>query len=731
MKLYVSDYFQNKKNTLYPHEIEITKKSDLEYAVSRDHMASRMKDGKRGLHNFLKCDCIMFDVDNTHSEDESAWLSEGDISEALPVNCVLVRSRNYMKEKRKTDKEGNVTIYPPRPKWHVYCPLKRPISTIEVFNELMNNILAIFPFIDSGAMDGARFFYGVENPHIESNKDEYFIDEYFDSLGAEELRNKQVLAITSFALNIQNGFYEKKTSEVVKTVCEFLGMHNPLSEQPERTQGEEQKTEQEDSSVPDWLANIEQKKRISWVEAWAKKYGVQLGKRYQLKEDPHKGAIAICVTCPWENEHSMDGAENQSVILIETNGTLGYLCRHSAHVHTLNWKKYRERVEADAIAKGLVEDPAKREAVNVTAENGIMKPSKTIQRISTISASDLVHKEIPDINWIVKDMLPEGIMILSAPPKSYKSYMILALCLKVCAGNKFLEHATTKCNALYLDLESGERRPRDRIIQILSGETPPDNLKISTSLGGVEKIEGGFVEQMELEINEDPELKLIVVDVLQKIRPASKKHVTAYEMDYQIFSEVKKLVDKHEGLCVVLITHDKKMRESDWINNATGSIGQAGSADVLWNIEKERDSDEAVLHITGRDIDSQDLQLKFNKDSMRWEYLGTQAEISKKAWLDDYANDPIVRTIKKALEKENPYVTTLQDMIDDSVSEYDTDIEEDTAQIGRKLKKYKSMLEFDGITFTSKKRGSKARQFTFKKKETIIVIGGQKVTPTK
>lgn len=43
--------------------------------------------------------------------------------------------------------------------------------------------------------------------------------------------------------------------------------------------------------------------------------------------------------------------------------------------------------------------------------------------------------------------------ILASPPKYGKSWMVLALCLAVAIGGRFLEYSTNKCGCLYLALE--------------------------------------------------------------------------------------------------------------------------------------------------------------------------------------------------------------------------------------------------------------------------------------
>lgn len=350
MHLYISDYREKANSPLYPHEIEIKTKADMQRAMSHDHMIDQMKDGYRSIENFIQCDGIMFDIDNTHSEDPNAWKTADDIAEVIPVNYMLVRSRNYMKEKRKTDSKGNTTIYEPREKWHIYAPLSTPITTPEDHKRIMQNVLALCPYIDESAIDCARFFYGVEKPHITYENNGINIDDYIREMDPAQLFQEQEANINEFIDHIQDGTYKnnRSTRSTVKTVCNFLGLYNPLEESHEETPTLE--------SGLEWLNVADRQKALTWLESWAEKYGVILGKRYQIDTAAHPQAIAICVTCPWEEEHSMQGAENEAVIIVEITGKIDFICRHS-HGSVLNWKKYREFYEGQQASVSDPEEP--------------------------------------------------------------------------------------------------------------------------------------------------------------------------------------------------------------------------------------------------------------------------------------------------------------------------------------------------------------------------------------
>ena len=92
--------------------------------------------------------------------------------------------------------------------------------------------------------------------------------------------------------------------------------------------------------------------------------------------------------------------------------------------------------------------------------------------------------------------------------------MALGLCIAICTGAKFLGFDCEKHDCLYFDLESTKRRPKSRLDQILGADQKkPDNLHIITGEDNPGRIGEGFEAQVEYQLSEHPNIKLIVVDV--------------------------------------------------------------------------------------------------------------------------------------------------------------------------------------------------------------------------
>lgn len=156
--LYRSNTKQNKKNTIYSIKCEIESLDDLKKAVMYDHVSCAYKNNHRGKEDFISADCIMMDLDNTHSDDPDDWKTIDDIAESFPdVDFYYIESRNHMKPK-KTEK-GEVKEA--RPKYHIYFPCGQIIEDPEQYELIKGRVGALFPYFDSSTKDSARFFFAV------------------------------------------------------------------------------------------------------------------------------------------------------------------------------------------------------------------------------------------------------------------------------------------------------------------------------------------------------------------------------------------------------------------------------------------------------------------------------------------------------------------------------------------------------------------------------------------
>lgn len=326
--------------------------------------------------------------------------------------------------------------------------------------------------------------------------------------------------------------------------------------------------------------------------------------------------------------------------------------------------------------------------------------------LDTITAADLQKKDIPPIKFIVERLLPVGLNILASPPKYGKSWMVLALCLAVAIRGRFLGYTTNKCECLYLALEDSQRRLKSRMNKLLAGRQAPAGFHFATAS---HDMDNGLFDELEDFLKKHPDTGLIVIDTLQRVRGATYGKEGAYAADYREVGAIKAFADKH-NVSVLLVHHLRKMKDDgDPFNMISGTNGIMGAADTTMVLTKEKRGDEnATFSVIGRDIESSDTILRFNKDTCYWENLGDADWFAEQQARREYQESPIVKTIKKLLEQSlEGWTGTAQQLLDAGRFIARVPLADSTRALTNKLKGLdRLLLENDNIAHERKANGN-------------------------
>lgn len=335
--------------------------------------------------------------------------------------------------------------------------------------------------------------------------------------------------------------------------------------------------------------------------------------------------------------------------------------------------------------------------------------------VGSIVASDLITAEFDPPEWLIPDVLPQGLAILCASSKVGKSWMAMQMCLAVSRGKEFLDYVTNQAGCLYLALEDGVYRLQDRLKKLLCKEKSPDNFYLSVK---ADVLDGGLIKQLDEEFEEHPDIKLIIIDTLQKVRGSVKRNEIAYATDYRELGTLKEYADKRK-VCIFLIHHLRKMAdENDVFNMISGSNGIMGVCDTIYIIYKKKRQDEnATMFMTGRDIKQQDIVVHFNESKYRWEMVGSAEDEERKRKKREYENNPLVITVKQIL-KQPPYAWkgTASDMLKAIYDVTGQPCPMDTRALGKAITDVKTQLYYDGIEHNMKRNGQ-SRMHYFSKRQ--------------
>lgn len=211
------------------------------------------------------------------------------------------------------------------------------------------------------------------------------------------------------------------------------------------------------------------------------------------------------------------------------------------------------------------------------------------------NAASLIARNFPPLEYVVPGVIPEGLTMLVAPPKIGKSWMVLGLA-KACSegGEAFDAITVDQRPVMYLALEDGERRLKDRLLT-LGMDSGNSDLNMMTEIlaGPIETI-GAYVER---HAQRKP---LVILDTLGKVRDVYAGN-DAYQKDYRQMSELKKIVDDYPGSSLIVVHHTNKGTHGDFVASVSGTQGITGAADSVLTIERSRAEGNATLNVTSRD----------------------------------------------------------------------------------------------------------------------------------
>jgi hypothetical protein len=240
-----------------------------------------------------------------------------------------------------------------------------------------------------------------------------------------------------------------------------------------------------------------------------------------------------------------------------------------------------------------------------------------------INAAELDAIKFDAVKFVAHGILPRGLAVLSAPPKIGKTWLDMGLCFAVAAGLPFAGSIPTdQGDVLLLDLEGNRRRAQKRFRAIRQGEAAPRSLEIANEWPRMDK---GGLELIRQWAKSRPRPRLVVVDIWVKFRPARPKNADVYQHDYDTIKVLHDLA--HElDLAIVVVHHNRKAADSDWLNEISGSQGIAAAADTIITIGRERGSADAVLKASGRDLEEVELAMNFDVNTGCWSIIGDAAE---------------------------------------------------------------------------------------------------------
>ena len=258
------------------------------------------------------------------------------------------------------------------------------------------------------------------------------------------------------------------------------------------------------------------------------------------------------------------------------------------------------------------------------------------------NGAELERTRLPELEWVVPDVLPAGLALLAGAPKAGKSWLALQLAYSVAIGCNVLDDSECEMGrALYLALEDNQRRLQVRQTKIAGAHverTGPTTFKIDRkhpvprlldySLTYPTPDEGGLDHLREY-LQQHWDVRLVIIDILERFTPREGKDVVQ-RSSTRCSSRLHDLSKDFPSVAPSLSCITPRRRKPPRILTASAGRGvSSGVVDTVLVLERQESEEgvEAILSVQGRDAGRRSLLLRprvgrDGEDDGPWESFG-------------------------------------------------------------------------------------------------------------
>ena len=237
------------------------------------------------------------------------------------------------------------------------------------------------------------------------------------------------------------------------------------------------------------------------------------------------------------------------------------------------------------------------------------------------SLAALVAKSLPPIEYLVKDMIARGnLVMMGGRPKSGKSWFSLQMAKAIDTGKPFLDRKTTKAKVLYIALEDGERRIHHRC-HLLKWQ--PENACVLFDIQKFDPVgsklnPGPGVQEIEKQAQL---FDFIVIDTLIATLSARANENDNAAMG-SIVNELARIAHETDT-AILLVHHTGKGIVTDPFDLLRGASALRGAYDVGFILDRKQGEKEATLHAESRDLDIGNMTIRQAQNGAGWSYEGS------------------------------------------------------------------------------------------------------------
>ncbi|NPV86930.1 MAG: AAA family ATPase [Anaerolineae bacterium] len=257
------------------------------------------------------------------------------------------------------------------------------------------------------------------------------------------------------------------------------------------------------------------------------------------------------------------------------------------------------------------------EQARLEAEKAFDNPPKPASLPGVINGADLLKAEFPEPVWLVEGLIPAGLTLLAGAPKRGKSWLALELAQGVCSDGYFLNHRVKSGKVLYCALEDSPRRLQSRLQK--QGWTPgaAQNLTVLFGAQFHAHFGGKSGSANFLAFIKNEKFDLVIIDTVSRAFQIKDWNdsaaVTAVLSPLQEYTA-------DTGTSIILIDHHRKRNgfDANPIEDILGSVSKSGVCDTIVGLYKEQGKPGARVSIVGRDVEEQELDIRFDAFTGCW-----------------------------------------------------------------------------------------------------------------
>lgn len=241
------------------------------------------------------------------------------------------------------------------------------------------------------------------------------------------------------------------------------------------------------------------------------------------------------------------------------------------------------------------------------------------------NGSWLDKQVFPPLQYAVPEILPEGYSLLAGPPKAGKSWLVANIATACASGGYALKNIKVEPRpVLYFALEDGDRRLQSRFRKMSVDGIIPEKVNRALVVHSLTHLIC-IAEDFQDEYEQPP---LIIVDTLGRVSPGRTGSQSQYEADYQLGAALQKLAHRKPGCTVLAVHHTNKGEHTDFMNAVSGTQGVTGACDVVLVLDRSRGEQDAVITISGRDIE-REAEYAITLNDGCWELIGGSLDAAR------------------------------------------------------------------------------------------------------